>query len=216
MELNFATAFLAMTAGLASVASPCVLPVVPIIVTGREQDSAYRPLLIVLGLSLMFILMGVISALFGHLLAGSMGLLEKITGAIILLFGILMLLDINPFKRLKLISDSASNTNKGRLEGLILGLTLGLIWIPCVGPMLSSVLGMVATTGQVSAGIVLLTIYSLGFAIPMLLAAYTSHFFRNQLRSVQRHASWLKWVNGGILILFGGYILAFGLINFGY
>ena len=75
MEFNFINMAIAFAAGVASVASPCVLPVIPIVIAGTDKDHKYRPLLIVLGLSFTFIAMGVISSLFGSLFANKMRLI---------------------------------------------------------------------------------------------------------------------------------------------
>ena len=218
MELSIINMLLAFGAGLASIMSPCVLPVVPIIVTGREQDSRFRPLLIVLGLAITFILMGVVTSLFGGLISGKFQYIEKSAGVLILLFGILMLFDINLFKLITLFNNISGNgeRKRGNIEGLILGMSLGLIWIPCVGPMLSSVLATVATAGQISTRIVLLAIYSAGFGVPMLIAAYATSFFRSRLGSLKRFPLGLRLFNGGILIVFGLYIVIHGMVGIGF
>ena len=168
---------MATLAGLTSIASPCVLPVVPIIITGTKEDHKLRPLLIVGGLSLSFITMGVITSIFGGAVSGIMPALEKAAGAAVIIFGLLMLLDINIFKKFTFFYKFQSNS-QGRWSGLVLGITLGLVWIPCVGPMLSGVLALVATQGKLLSGLILLSFYSLGFAIPMLLAGYASQSVR--------------------------------------
>lgn len=217
MEFTIANILLTFGAGLASVLSPCVLPVAPIIVTGTEEDSKYRPILIVGGLAITFVLMGLISSLAGSLIAGKMLFLEKFSGVVILLFGLLMLFNVNLFKKITFFNRFNRGARKrGGVEGLILGLTLGLIWIPCVGPMLSSVLATVATAGHAGTGVTLLLIYSGGFAVPMLLAAYSTQFFRRRISSLQANPLILRGINGGVLILFGIYILVKGVINFGY
>ena len=66
MELSLLTIFLVLGAGITSVLSPCVLPVLPIIVTGTERESRWRPIFIVAGLGITFIAMGVVSAPFGE------------------------------------------------------------------------------------------------------------------------------------------------------
>lgn len=198
-----------------SVASPCVLPVVPIIITGTEQDHKLRPLLIVMGLSLTFILMGVISSLFGSMIAGKMLLVEKAAGIFVILFGILILGDINIFKRIT-IFNKIGNPSGGKWSGFVLGLTLGLVWIPCVGPMLSGVLTMVATQGQVLPGVILLMFYSAGFAIPMLIVGYSSQAVRNKIRVVQKYPIAVRIFSGGILVAFGIYILVNGILGFGW
>jgi cytochrome c-type biogenesis protein len=215
LDLNVATLAMVLLAGLASIASPCVLPVVPIIVTGTKEDHRLRPLLIVLGLSISFIAMGAVSSIFGGAIAGVMPLLEKGAGVIVILFGVLMLVDINPFKHFQLFSRMQVGS-KGRWSGLILGLTLGLVWIPCVGPMLSGVLTLVATEGRLSKGIILLAVYSLGFAIPMLMAAYATQTMRQKIRAVNRHPLAIRLVSGLLLIGFGLYILTAGMLAIGF
>jgi cytochrome c-type biogenesis protein len=214
LDLSLTSLAMALFAGFASIASPCVLPVVPIIVTGTEEDHKYRPLLIVAGLSVSFMAMGAITSIFGGAVAGFMPVLEKVAGAIVILFGVLMLLDINLFKRLTLFS-RIQTSSRGRWSGLIMGLTLGLVWIPCVGPMLSGVLALVATEGKLSTGLVLLASYSLGFAIPMLLAGYASQTVRQKIRMVNSHPLAIRLVSGGLLVGFGVYILTTGMLAIG-
>ncbi|NOQ41740.1 MAG: cytochrome c biogenesis protein CcdA [Desulfuromusa sp.] len=201
-------------AGIASVASPCVLPIVPIIVTGTETDHKHRPLLIVLGLSLSFMAMGLLTSLFGGAIAGVMPLLEKAAGIMVLVFGLLMLFDINPFKKLTLFSNIKGGS-QGRWSGLIMGLTLGLVWIPCVGPMLAGVLTLVATDGRLSTGIIMLACYSLGFAIPMLLLGYASQSVRQKIKQMNAHPLVIRLVSGGLLIVFGIFILTKGMLGIG-
>ena len=205
---------MAMTifAGIASVASPCVLPIVPIIVTGTETDHKHRPLLIVLGLSLSFMTMGLMTSLFGGAIAGVMPLLEKAAGIMVLVFGLLMLFDINPFKKLTLFSNIKGGS-QGRWSGLVMGLTLGLVWIPCVGPMLAGVLTLVATDGRLSTGVILLACYSLGFAIPMLLLGYASQSVRQKIKQMNAHPLVIRLVSGGLLIVFGIFILTKGMLG---
>ena len=212
LSINLFTAMtMAIGAGILSVASPCVLPVIPIIVTGSEDDNKYRPLLIVLGLSLTFISMGVITSSFGSLISGKMLYIEKVAGGIIILIGILKLMDNNIFKSITSFN-RLSKPRKGVFSGFIIGATLGLIWIPCIGPLLSGVLTIVATEGKISYGIFLLAFYSLGFSIPILLAGYFSHFFRKKLGSIQKFAVVIRIASGVILILFGIYIMAKGMV----
>ncbi|MCK4535507.1 MAG: cytochrome c biogenesis protein CcdA [Desulfuromonadales bacterium] len=214
LDLSLTSLMMAVFAGFASIASPCVLPVVPIIVTGTEEDHKYRPLLIVAGLSFSFMLMGAITSIFGGAVAGAMPILEKVAGALVIVFGVLMLLDINLFKKLTLFN-RVQTSSKGRWSGLVLGLTLGLVWIPCVGPMLSGVLALVATEGKLSSGLILLAFYSLGFAIPMLLAGYASQSVRQKIRMVNSHPLAVRLVSGSLLIGFGIYILTTGMLAIG-
>lgn len=214
LDLSLTTMAMVILAGLASVASPCVLPVIPIVVAGTEEDHKYRPVLIVIGLSLSFMAMGVATSLFGGTIAGVLPAMEKAAGIIILLFGLLMLFDINLFKRMTLFSRIRGGS-RGRWSGLVMGLTLGLVWIPCVGPMLAGVLALVATDGRLSSGLLLLACYSLGFAIPMLLLGYASQSLRQRIKRVNAHPLAVRLISGGLLIAFGIFILTQGMLVLG-
>src|SRR5512138_958939 len=104
MELGLSALGLSFGAGLASVASPCVLPVVPIVVAGRADDHRARPALIVAGLAAAFVLMGVLTSLFGAAVGRALPVAEKVAGALVVLFGVLLLLDVNLFKRLTFLT----------------------------------------------------------------------------------------------------------------
>lgn len=202
-------------AGFASIASPCVLPMVPIIVTGTSDDHKYRPLLIVAGLSFSFVMMGVFTSLFAGAVAGVMPTVEKVVGVVVIVFGLSMLVGINVFKKFTFFYKVQQVEGKGKWSGLILGITLGIIWIPCVGPMLSGVLALVATQGKLATGLILLAFYSLGFSIPMLLAGYASQSFRQKIRVVNEHPTAVRLVSGLLLIGFGYYILTAGMLVIG-
>ncbi|AGF79148.1 cytochrome c biogenesis protein [Desulfocapsa sulfexigens DSM 10523] len=215
LDLSVTTLLMVTVAGVASIASPCVLPMVPIIVTGTSDDHKYRPLLIVTGLSISFIIMGVLTSLFAGAVAGVMPVVEKVVGVIIILFGFSMLFGINVFKKFTFFYKAQQFQSKGTFSGLILGMTLGVIWIPCVGPMLSGVLALVATQGKLASGLILLAFYSLGFAIPMLLAGYASQTIRHRIRAVNSHPVAVRLVSGLLLIIFGYFILTAGMLAIG-
>lgn len=207
---------LAFGAGVLSVLSPCVLPILPIIVTGTERDCRYRPLLIVLGLAITFVLMGVVSALFGGLIGQYMQHVERGAGVLIMLFGLAMLAGFNPFKNLGFLSNIHVQDNHGRWSGLLLGLTLGIIWIPCVGPVLSGVLAKVAGRGELGYGIILLGIYAAGFSLPMLLVAYLSQATRKRLQFFLRHPLAIRIASGLVLVVFGAIITFSGMLAFAF
>jgi cytochrome c-type biogenesis protein len=214
MEFSLVNIALTLGAGFLSVASPCVLPIIPIITAGTEKDHRYRPLFIVSGLTLTFILMGIISSSFSFLIEGKMYYIEKITGILIVLLGIAMILDFNPFEKITFFNRFAGKRGKGNWSGFALGATLGLIWIPCIGPLLSGILAMVAANATLKGGIVLLAVYSLGFSIPILTAAYFTQFFRNKISLLQRHPFAVHLISGCLLIILGGYIFIKGMVGF--
>ena len=211
-NLNIALVF---GAGLASVLSPCVLPVIPIIVTGSHDDHRLRPVMIIAGLTLTFIVMGVLSSLFGTIIGPKMYYVNKAAGGIILLFGLLFIFNVNLFKHLSFLSRFAQKS-RGKAGGFVLGLTLGIIWIPCIGPLLSSVLALVASHGKVLYGIFFLLIYSLGFAVPMLIAGYAAQFFRFRFRKIGKFPVIINITSGLILVAFGAGILLKGSFGLGF
>jgi cytochrome c-type biogenesis protein len=211
VDLGASSVALAFGAGLASVASPCVLPVVPLLVTGTAEDHRARPALIVLGLAASFVLMGVLTSLFGAAVGPAVPRLEKVIGALVVAFGLLLLADVNLFKRLGALARLGAGAG-GRASGLVLGLSLGLVWIPCVGPMLSGVLATVATRGSLAVGVVLLLAYSAGFAVPMLLVGYGSQALRQRVRTIAAHPIAVRWVSGLLLVGFGAVILQRGML----
>jgi cytochrome c-type biogenesis protein len=211
VDVDLSALALTFGAGLASVASPCVLPVVPIIVTGTAEDHRWRPALVVAGLATSFVAMGVLTSLFGAMVGPAVPVLEKAVGILVVAFGLLLVADVNVFKRMTFLQRIRS-PGGGRWSGLVLGLGLGLVWIPCVGPMLSSVLATVAAKGTLGTGIVLLLVYSLGFAVPMLAVGYGSHALRQRVRAVAAHPVAVRWASGLLLVAFGVLILRKGML----
>ncbi len=207
MDVGLTSLGLSFGAGLASVASPCVLPVVPLLVAGRADDHRTRPALVVAGIAASFVAMGVLTSLFGAAVGPALPRLEKIVGGIVVAFGLLLLADVNVFERLAFLQRLGGG-GSGRWSGLLLGASLGLVWIPCVGPLLSAVLATVATQGSLAAGVVLLLAYALGFAVPMLALGYGSQALRQRVRAIAPALPWLEKGTGLLVVGFGILLLA--------
>ena len=211
MDVGLSSLALTFGAGIASVASPCVLPVVPIILSGTAEDHRSRPAMIVAGIAASFVAMGIVTSLFGSAVGPVMPVLEKVFGVMVIVFGLLLLADVNPFKRITW-GQGIQAAGHGRWSGLLLGLSLGIVWIPCVGPMLSSVLALVASKGSMTNGVMLLLVYSLGFAVPMLAVGYGSQALRQRVRAVSSHPVAVRWASGLLLVTFGVVILTRGML----
>lgn len=214
MELGFTSVAMSFGAGLASVASPCVLPVVPLLVAGTTEEHRSRPALVVVGIAVSFVTMGVLTSLLGGAVGRYVPFLEKGVGVLVALFGVLLVADVNLFKGISWLQRIRTREG-GRWSGLLLGLSLGLVWIPCVGPLLSSVLAVVASRGTLSSGVLLLVAYSAGFAVPMLAAGYGSQALRTRIRTVAGHPLAVRWVSGLLLVGFGLVILTKGMLFVG-
>ena len=157
--------------------------------------------------------MGAISSQFGALLVGKTRYIELAGALSITVMGLMVIFDLSIFKRFYKLANIRVE-EKGRFGGLLLGMSLGLVWVPCVGPFLSSILTMVGTSGQLAQGIVLLGLYSVGLGIPMLILGYSSQILQNRIKRVLLHEKALRYVTGGILVAFGLYSALIG--NFAF
>lgn len=196
----------AFGAGVLSVLSPCVLPLLPAIMAYSSERGKLRPLAIVIGLCISFTAMGVIFSAFGSAVYAYRGYMETIAEITIIALGIVMLFDLPVFDRLSALAPQLkpqSTQGAGLFGGLLLGLSLGIVWIPCIGPLIGSVLMTVIPAGDVLYGGTVLFIYSLGLAIPMLGIAYATSTLTGQVRGLSRHSMLIRRIAGGVLILVG-------------
>ncbi|AEH60064.1 cytochrome c biogenesis protein transmembrane region [Methanosalsum zhilinae DSM 4017] len=206
-QLSFGP-FAVFLAGILSVISPCILPLIPPILAYSADSGKYRPVAIVIGLSISFIAMGILSSAFGSLLAGYIDYLRIAASLIILVLGISLLVEnfhlFNIFSRLPF-----QVTGKGGVSGaLILGISLGILWIPCTGPILGAILTMVAVEGNIFNGIAILSIYSLGFSIPVLVIAYSANITSAKLGKITHLTRHLKMAAGIVLIAVGLWMMS--------
>lgn len=206
---------MALLAGVVSISSPCVLPLLPGVMAYSTEKSKLTPLAIVLGLALSFTTMGVASSIFGAFLMDYMDYIKILSGVLIIIMGLYVLsrtvedLLLGVWQRLPLSRVARpSMDNEGFLGGILLGVSLGIVWMPCVGPMLAAILTIVAQQGTVLYGASLLLTYSLGLAIPMLLVAYSSNLLSDKLRDISKYSMVLRKVAGVILLLVGVYYLS--------
>src|SRR6266481_7387403 len=200
---------LALLAGVVTIAAPCTLPVLPILLGASVgHSSKLRPVMIALGFVLSFsivaLLLGAITRIFDF----DPNALR--TGAAVLLlgFGLLMVWPA-PFEwlsiRLNGLTTGAAGvaaSRQGNLGGFVLGTTLGLVWTPCAGPVLGSILTVVATSKDTAWASLLLVVYAIGAAIPMLAIAYGGQAVTTRIRSLARITPRLQQAFGVVVIGF--------------
>jgi cytochrome c biogenesis protein CcdA len=205
----------AFVAGVISVLTPCVLPLIPVVMAGSVGHKL-RPLAIVIGMAMTFSLMGVVTSVVGGAVATYTSLLRTFATFVIIFLGMLLASKRLNEKFILVASQIVerlgpvklqSEVGTGVFGGFILGLSLGLVWIPCVGPILGSVLAMVALQGDVFIGGLSLFFYSVGIGIPMLIVAYTGKFTSTRMKKVAKYSDTIKTIAGIILILVGISIL---------
>ncbi|CAM3991173.1 cytochrome c biogenesis CcdA family protein [Deinococcus marmoris] len=194
------TLTVAFLAGLISFLSPCVLPLVPsyLGVIGGAKVPLLRALGFIAGFGLVFIALGATASSLGALIAPHKFLLGQIAAVLIIFFGLVMLGVIRlPF----LMRDTRALADAGGYGPVALGAAFAFGWSPCLGPALGSILGLAASSASLSSGVLLLSAYTLGLAVPFLLAALL--WDRFNLRRLNRYAGIFEKVGGGILVLVG-------------
>jgi len=193
----------AFGAGILSVLSPCILPLLPAVLASSTGKGKLRPLAIVLGVSISFTLMGVVTSTFGAAFQAYLGQLEILAELLIITMGLAILFEISLFNSFSRFPLLAGMKDEGPISGFLLGLSLGVLWIPCVGPILASILTLVALEGNAVTGALTLSIYSAGFAVPMLLLAYSAHLSTSKIKLISRYDVAFKKGAGVVILLVG-------------
>jgi cytochrome c biogenesis protein CcdA len=199
---------LAFGAGVLTVAAPCILPMLPLLLgTSIEQSSKWRPVFIVAGFAGSFTACAFLFGTFANRLGLSQEAIRN--GALLMLglFGVLMVWP-RPFEALAVrmngvinfIGNTGAAAKPGHLGGLLLGASMGAIWTPCAGPALGSILVLVASENAQERALLLLGSYAAGASLPMLAIAYGGRHAAALVRRMTRHAVRLQQL-GGILIL---------------
>lgn len=214
----------AFVAGLVSFLSPCVLPLVPgyvSLISGvgveelkSQQTGLLRKVMLnsvafIVGFSTVFIALGAISTEVGQVMARYKSVLGQVAGVVIILFGLHLtgILRINA-----LYSDKRLHNMKGGSTvggAFLIGFAFAFGWTPCVGPILSVILGFAAAQDSVAKGILLLSVYSLGLAVPFLLTSLGIERFLKFYSRFKTHMHALEVGSGGLLIALG-ILLIFG------
>ena len=199
----------ALIAGAVTIAGPCILPLLPILLgTSAVRRHPSRPVFIVLGFTLSFTAFVVLFASAGRAIGLDSNLFRSAATVLIGFFGLAMLfpkLQTAVFAKLEPIvhrmSPKTDPTDGGLWSGFILGASLGLVWTPCAGPVLGSILTLVAANQNLVASGILLFAYSLGAGIPMLLIAYGGQTATVRVRAVAKAAPVIQRVFGLLIIL---------------
>lgn len=196
---------LAFLAGLLTIASPCVLPVLPILLgSGVNQGDRRRPLLIIAGFVISFasfaMLLGVVSAA----VEVAQEVLRNTALALLALSGLLRAWPA-PYAwllaRLPGRSSAPRPDDGSHGAAFLLGVSLGAVWTPCAGPVLASILVLVVKAQDPAWSALLLTLYAMGAAVPMLAIMYGGQYATLRVRSVARHAQRLQQGFGVLVVL---------------
>jgi cytochrome c-type biogenesis protein len=202
---------LALLAGLFTVASPCILPVMPILLgTSVDRPSRVRPLFIIAGFIVIFTSFGMLLAAVSSTVHVAQEALRNTAIALLALSGLLRLWP-RPYEWLAAHFERLLHAvpvlaphiraGDGNAGGFVLGMSLGAVWTPCAGPVLASILALVVKAQDLNWSALLLTLYAVGAAIPMLGIIYGGQYMARHLRLVARHAHRLQQVFGVLVML---------------
>lgn len=197
---------LALLAGVVTVAAPCTLPMLPILLGASiGRTSKARPAMIAAGFVLSFSLVALALGAITRVFDFDPNSLRNGAAVLLVAFGLLMIWPA-PFEWLTVRIGGFTGNNaaasQGLFGGFLLGTTLGLVWTPCAGPVLGSILTIVATSKDTAWASLLLIVYAIGAAIPMLAIAYGGQAVTTRIRSLAKIAPKLQQGFGVVVIAF--------------
>mgnify|MGYP000892147657 CR=1 FL=1 len=212
-----ASYLLTFTEGILTFISPCILPMLPIYFSylagtsgdGKVPDAPGRNTLLtnsigfVLGFTLVFVALGATVTALGHFLVSNRDLLQKISGLIMIVFGlnfmgILNLKFLNKEKRLDFSFEKLRF-----FSSVIFGMVFGFGWTPCLGTFLGSALALAGSSKTISQGMVLLLLYSVGLGVPFILTSVLFEKAKNAFSQFQKHSRKISIASGILLIIAG-------------
>ena len=209
---------LAFSAGFISFLSSCVLPIIPgyiSYITGKNLDEIekdkrvvlIKTILFSLGFSAVFISLGIAASAIGNILLFFSNELRIVAGSIIVLFSLQLLgvFNFNFMNKEKRIETKSYKDNY--IFPFIVGAAFAFGWTPCIGPVLGSIIALSATEATVTKGVILLSSYSLGLAIPFILSGYYMNKFLSSKKGFGKYYSRVTKTGGAILLITGILIL---------
>jgi len=205
---------ISFTAGLLSFLSPCVLPLIPSYVsfiTGLSLDDVQRSrrvtlvhsLLFIAGFTIVFLILGATATVLGQVLLRQRDWVGRIGGVLVIVLGLYLL---GVFNIGVLGADRRvhiANKPLGYLGTLLVGMAFAAGWTPCIGPILGGVLTYTASSADLNRGLVLLFAYSLGLAVPFLLAALMIDRFMELFQRYRGALVWMSRASGVLLVIVG-------------
>ena len=214
-----ATLSIAFLAGLVSFLSPCVLPLIPgyiSYISGTSLDKlvvkkknliVIKTIFFTLGFSFVFIALGSSASFIGKFFLINSDILRIIAGVIIIFFSlqIIGIINFNFMNRdIRFFTEKYSDN---LTFPFVVGAAFGFGWTPCIGPILGSIIALAALEENVGKGILLLSFYSLGLAIPFIISGVLINKFLLFSKNFKKYMSIILKVGGAILLLTGIAIL---------
>ena len=206
----------AYIAGLLTLINPCVLPLLPIVIAAALQNSRLGPLALAAGLTLSFATLGVSVTAFGHLVSVDADTVSRAAAIVMMAFGTVLLVPQAQTMLATLVSPLASRANAqlgtretaGVAGQLGVGVLLGAVWSPCVGPTLGGAIGLAASGEGLGQATVTMLAFGAGVSTILLALAYGSREAVSARRATL--AAWMPWakpIMGATLLVIGAAVL---------
>ena len=217
---------IAFGAGLISFLSPCVLPLIPGYISyisgqslqeilNKKEINFFPLILFCLGFSTVFVLLGASASFLGQTLLQNSEILRIVAGIVIIIFSLQLIGIINiPYLNFEKRFDAKESRNI--LFPYVIGVAFGFGWTPCIGPILGSILALAALESTLTKGILLLTSYSLGLAIPFILSGFLIQKFMAVSKNLKNNMNIISKSGGVILLITGILIITNQLQAVGY
>lgn len=214
--MEFVIAFLE---GIATIISPCILPLLPLYLVyfaGNDEEGdpvkvAKNALGFITGFTIVFVLLGVLAGVAGSFLVQYRTIVNITLGIIVIFFG-LSFLGIIKYKPGRRQNPQAQVNNLGFFSSIVFGIVFSLGWTPCVTAFLGSALLMASQQGSALHGALLLLIYSLGLGVPLMSFALLMNRLKNAITFIKSHYDLINKICGILLIILGAFMAA-GLIS---
>ena len=216
MEFGITSYFIALAAGVLSTLSPCVLPLLPVIIGSAMHEHRYGPFAAAIGMSASFAVIGTILASAGARLGVGQGDFQVVAAIVLVLIGV-VLLSKKLQERFAVATSGASGAGSKILSTLnisglrgqfLVGLLLGLIWSPCVGPTLGAAITLASQGRDLPQIVAMMAVFGLGAGLPIALLGMLSRQAMLKMRGkLQGAGSWGKNMLGVLFIAVGMLIL---------
>lgn len=204
MTTSILSAGVAVLAGLVTVLSPCVLPILPVLVGRSLISHRYGPIALVSGLIGGFAATGSLLGITSGWFVGLASVLRMVAIALLLFAGtsaIFPVLSYRLFKHLRFGNWMKEPTRKGLIGEFWLGTQLGLLWTPCAGPVLGGILILAVTKHNTAAAFILLVFYGLGAGLPLLAIAYGGRYLSQYLLRLRPYSTVIQRIGGLIVVV---------------
>ena len=205
--------FIALGAGLISFLSPCVLPLIPGYISyisgssineliEKKSVNLFPIILFTVGFSIVFIFFGAASTLLGQVLLQNSYELRIVAGVIIVILSLHLIGFIN-IKFLNYEKRVQTDIKRNFFSPALIGMAFAFGWTPCIGPILGSILVLASTEESLQKGILLLTFYSIGLAVPFILSGYLIQRFLVFSKNFRKNINKVSKIGGSILLITG-------------